>query len=310
MHSDKSSRSGAHVLVVDDDSDTRQAMSELLGDYGFRVETTSDGEEALRALGEDPPDLIISDIRMPRLGGIELARRLREKALTQSIPMILISGFDDPSARIEGLEIGADDFISKPVDPAELVARIRVHLRHADRYKRLLRESLIDDLTGILNRRGIISALERELAAAARDRPPPSIVLADVDRFKEINDRLGHVAGDRALQDVARILGQRIRSGDELGRLGGDEFLIVAPATSGAACAALIRRLENGLPMSGADGQTVVLDLSLGGATARPDETVDDLINRADLAMYRKKRSTKEPGKRLGPAARKTPRND
>ena len=278
-------------------------MALLLEDCGFRVSSTNSGEQALRELREDLPDLVISDVRMPGVGGIELARMLRADGETRNIPMILISGFDERAARVIGLELGADDFIAKPIDPEELVARIQVHLRHATRYKRLLRASLFDELTDVFNRRGIIGVLEREIAVARSNTSPLSVLLVDVDEFKSINDHFGHVAGDHALQGVATALVDRIRGTDEVGRLGGDEFLVVAPATGVPECHTLISRLSIELSISIDGDRQLPLTFSLGGATLRPEDSVDDLINRADSAMYRDKRFRPAFG-----AARRRPR--
>ncbi len=282
----------ARILVVDDDTGSRQALAELLRDEGYTVDTAIDGDEALSSVAEDPPDLIISDVHMPHVDGLDLVVQLRQRAALSDMPIILVSGVDDPTGRIGGLDLGADDYLPKPLDAEELLARIRLHLRHANRSREIVARSAIDELTGLLNRGGILGVLERERERARRDGTPLAVMVLDIDGFKSINDTLGHSAGDEVLARIADKLVRAVRTTDRVGRFGGDEFLIVAPNTGPAAIEVLIRRIKSAqrTPIELTDGSQLSLHLSLGSAIDGGTLTMEELFNHADAAMYREKR--------------------
>jgi len=282
----------ARILVVDDDPGSREALAELLSDEGYNVDTAGDGDAALSRVAQDPPDLIISDVRMPHVDGLDLVVQLRQRAALSDLPIILVSGVDDPTGRIGGLDLGADDYLPKPLDGEELLARIRLHLRHAERSREIVARSATDELTGVLNRGGIIGVLERERERARRDGTPLAVLVLDIDDFKSINDTLGHSAGDEVLARLADKLVRAVRTTDRVGRFGGDEFLIVAPNTGPAAIEVLTRRIkaaQRTLIQLG-DGSQLSLHLSIGSAIDGGALTMEELFNHADAAMYREKR--------------------
>jgi diguanylate cyclase (GGDEF)-like protein len=280
-----------HILLVDDDRVALDALASLLRDEGYNVTTATDGAAALATIAHAPPAMVISDVQMPRSDGYQLVRRLRADRTTKHVPILLLSALGQPARRVIGLDLGADDFLSKPVDFGELLARVRVHLRHAHDREALERQSLVDPLTGVLNRRGIHGVLVRELARVARTPAPLSVLMVDVDRFKRINDEHGHAVGDTVLRHVARALEDTVRAADHVGRYGGDEFLVVLADADAADAALLVDRLrERGLPPLAVEGGAdLLVSVSLGVATLQPDESVDELVARADAAMYRVK---------------------
>jgi diguanylate cyclase (GGDEF)-like protein len=275
------------ILVVDDDAGTREAMKAVLEESGYAVEVAADGEEALALVATDPPDLVVSDVCMPNSDGFDLTRRLRLAATSRDIPLILVSARAEMERRVAGLDYGADDFIAKPVDVDELLARIRVHLRHARREKELSRRSMIDMLTGALNRRGILDVVTRERERSVRHGSPLTVVMADANRFKWVNDTLGHAVGDAVLQEIADRLVLAVRAIDRVGRFGGDEFLIVLPETDEDEAAALLPRIRSVRATAG-DGSVGV---AAGAATLRDAEPLEELLARADAAMYEDKRT-------------------
>lgn len=283
----------AHLLIVEDDPLAREAMAALLGDEGYRVTTAPDGHAALALVGHELPDLVISDVRMPRGDGLELVQRLRARAPTARVPVILVSALAEADRRIAALDLGADDFLAKPVDPGELLARVRVQLRRVDERRELERRALVDPLTGALNRRGIADVLRREVERARRGGGALSVLAIDVDHFKSINDTYGHQLGDTVLRLLARMLTDAVRLADHVGRPGGDEFLVVLPDTTAEAAAALAARLRRtALPaLSVGPHPDLVVTVSIGAATLEPDDTLDELLERADQEMYRMKRS-------------------
>lgn len=284
------------ILVVEDDDDIREALEALLEEHGYAVDTASDGAEAFAMVEQDPPALVISDVMMPGVDGYQLVEKLRKRPASADIPIILLSALQDPERKVAGLDLGADDYISKPTRPDELLARIRVHLRHAHRQQALTRRSLIDPLTGTLNRRGILSVLRRERERALKTGAPLSVLMLDIDGFKALNDTYGHKAGDTVLRQLARAIVEALRVVDHVGRLGGDEFVVAVPDGDPVAAAGLAARLSvlELPPLEIQDGSLQV-HVSVGVATLRQGESVDELLERADEEMYRRKR-----GKAIG----------
>lgn len=273
--------------MVEDDPDARDALRVILEHEGYRVSVAGDGAEALEVFSREPPELVISDVSMPRTDGLALVSRLREAGPAERyVPVILISADDAIERRVTGLDLGADDYLTKPIQLNELLARVRVHLRQANRYSALQQRAVVDELTGVLNRRGIVGQLEREIARADRGGGPLSLLFFDLDDFKRVNDEFGHQAGDAILQQTAYALSAGVRLGDWVGRLGGDEFVVVAPDCPPEAAHALAARLRAAL-------QTRA---SVGVAAHQFGESARDLLDRADAAMYANKR--KQSGER------------
>jgi two-component system, cell cycle response regulator len=282
------------ILVVEDDDDAREALAELLVEQGYDVATARDGIEAIEMAERAPPTLVISDVCMPRRDGFALIGELRRHTASADTPIILMSGITERERRVRGLDLGADDYLGKPVDADELLARVRVHLRNARRRQELERRSLLDPLTGVLNRRGLMAALRREYERVHRGGAPLSVLVFDVDRFKELNDNHGHQVGDLVLRHIAREISDAVRAVDHVGRVGGDEFLVVIPDADEAAVDALAARLaELRLPPLMFDGTALDVGVSIGVATLRAGETVDQLLARGDAAMYQRKRQRK-----------------
>jgi diguanylate cyclase (GGDEF)-like protein len=289
-------RAVPHLLVVDDDAGTREALAALLRDEHFRVTTACDAVAALDEIAHDRPALVISDVYMPRGDGFQLVRRLRSQVRTSHLPVILLSAAGSADRRTAGINLGADDFLAKPVDFSELLARVRSALRRAEDRAQLERRALFDPLTGILNRRGIGEVVARRLAGARRTGGSLSVLMVDVDRFKSINDVHGHAAGDTVLRQVARSLTSAVRSADLVGRYGGDEFLIVLPDGDADASQRLATRLRtlHLQPLAIGDECELEISVSVGVAWYQADDTVETLLDRADREMYRVKRTTAE----------------
>lgn len=244
---------------------------------------------------------------MPGVQGDELCRRVRELEKSRDsytyLIMVTAKGSTEDIAR--GLDAGADDYLVKPVDPEELRARIKTGQRildlHADLLatkRDLLHQSRTDPLTGVLNRRAILSELRGELNRVSRGKGPLSLCLFDIDDFKRLNDTFGHPAGDRGLKECVRRVLAVIRSYDSLGRIGGDEFLVLLPGTDYMEASAICHRIQtviSGKPLEFAEG-TFDLTVSLGLVTSAGDTAPEKLLEAVDRAMYQSK---KEGGNRL-----------
>ncbi|RYY84855.1 MAG: diguanylate cyclase, partial [Comamonadaceae bacterium] len=221
----------ARVLVVDDhDINVRLLQATLDAEHDVQVAT--DGEQALAACRLQAPDLVLLDVMMPGMDGFEVCRRLKADAATRDIPVIFITALGDEQAETKGLGAGAVDFISKPIRPRVVRARVHTHLtvkRQADLLRSLV---YVDGLTGLCNRRSFDESLARECGRATRAGSPLSVALVDVDLFKRYNDHYGHQAGDDCLRRVADAMASCLqRPGDVCARYGGEEFAWVLPDT-------------------------------------------------------------------------------
>jgi two-component system cell cycle response regulator len=285
------------VLIADDDPVSRRLLQVSLGNAGYRVDAAADGAEALRVLNQpDSPRLVILDWLMPGMDGVEVCRMVRASAREPYQYIILLTAKGHQTEIIEGLEAGADDYITKPFDLQELKARLRAGKRILELQEQLVsaREQLRiqathDSLTGLFNRRAIEEALDREATRCRREKKPVGVILADVDHFKLINDTYGHQAGDAVLQEIARRMSASLRAYDSVGRYGGEEFLVVVPGSDLAAAAELAERLRQGIaaqPVS-TDSAMIPVTVSLGVAVSVDQPGgLEDLLRRADEALY------------------------
>jgi diguanylate cyclase (GGDEF)-like protein len=281
------------ILVVDDDPITRLTLETLLAQRGCEVVTAIDGEEAYDLLQrEDAPKLAIVDWMMPGMSGPELCRKLRESKDGRRTHVIMLTGKRAKEDLVTGLEAGADDYVRKPFDIDELYARVRAAYRLVTVQDQLRSQANKDDLTGLLNRAAILEFLRRALEQAARDDNTVSILLADVDRFKLINDTHGHPIGDNVLRQMGRLLQTPLRLYDAVGRYGGEEFLVVLPGCGGEAAVEVAERLRSHVCRRGIQTPAGALSItvSVGIATSAGGFLrVDDLILAADKALYRAK---------------------
>lgn len=293
MNAEKRER---RILVVDDDKDSLEIISEALRWEGYHVDSATSGDKALQLIDQWKPDLVLLDVNMPKLSGIETLKNLR--ANTNYVSVMFISGNASTEAVIEGLDAGADDYIPKPFDPLELLARVRTQLRIKDLNDQLrianekLKELVdIDDLTGLLNMRSTYQRMEKELERARRFGRQVAAIMMDMDNFKHVNDGHDHLFGSYVISEIGKIIQHSIRSVDIGARYGGDEFLIVLTeiTTEGAHlfCERLRKTIEKTLFQNGED--KIYLTSSIGFAITRPgDDEVDarGLVRVADRALY------------------------
>lgn len=214
-------RGPARILIADDLPDLRQTMKETLECENFIVTAVGDGEAALAAIRAEPPDIAVLDLNMPRLNGFEVCRALREDPLLANLPVVILSASDSRESKIEGLDLGADDFITKPFDVRELLARIRMILKRT-------RQGLdANPLTRLPGNLSIESRIERALA----EERPLAVLYVDLNQFKAYNDAYGYDAGDHAIKALARVLVDQVRPGgpaDFIGHVGGDDFIALS----------------------------------------------------------------------------------
>lgn len=289
------SESKARILVADDNRLTRDLMTSILRGQGYLVEAVEDGQQAVDHVGKGGIDLVLLDIMMPRMSGLDACRIIKGLTGDTFLPVILVTVKTDSQSRVEGLRFGADDYVSKPFDETELCARVdamlrikRLHDQVAEAKRRLEEASERDELTGVYNYRHLHHQLSVEFKRAERQQDTIACLLLDIDGLQAINDRLGQNAGDSAIRGVADLIRRCVRETDVVARFGGDEFVIILPSTHFAGSLTAAERLLR-------DGQarraTLPCTFSLGIAfyPSRDVRTKDALLRSAADALFQAK---------------------
>lgn len=281
------------VLIADDDALSRRILQDVLTNWGYQTTVTKNGLEAWDALQQhDPPNLVILDWMMPGLDGIDICQRLRQRLNPRYTYVILLTARNRPEDIVKGLEAGADDYMVKPFNPDELKYRLKIGERIIDLEERILGMARTDYLTGLLNRRAFMERLEEEISRSQRSRQGLGVVIADIDHFKTINDRYGHQAGDRVLQQVAGCLQRCCRKYDFAGRYGGEEFILGLPGTGMEETRAAAERVRDAISQCNTliTSRQVEVNITASlGVVAMPPGSLkssDELISSADTALY------------------------
>jgi two-component system cell cycle response regulator len=278
------------VLIADDDRVTRAMVSSWLRRAGYEVVAASDGDEALELATARLPDLLLVDVTMPGLDGYEVCRAV-QAASDVPPPVIFLTAHAHTDARVAGLDAGAVDYVVKPFDMAELIARVRAALRTKAVRDGFIEQATRDGLTGLLNRREIDVQMSGAISVAQRHDRPLSCLMLDIDHFKQINDRFGHTAGDEVLRETARRIGSTCRASDVAGRYGGEEFVLLLPETGAPDAVTTgdkLRRVLSEAPIK-CDGTEIGITASVGVAVWDGQVTPAGLYAAADQALYRAK---------------------
>lgn len=307
------------ILIVDDVPANIKILRELLvGNYELFVATN--GRMAVEVAEAKLPDLILMDVMMPEVDGVTACGILRGRPATAEIPVIFLTAKSDVDDMVRGFDAGGVDYVTKPFNPSELNARVRTHLElkrareQLQRYGRQLEEAnrqlesrndqlneaidqlhtaaMTDSLTGLRNRRHMTMKIQQELVRFSRSHRVFSLVLADVDHFKQVNDRYGHACGDEVLRNVAEVLRQGLRAQDDVARWGGEEFLLLLPETDvdGALLVAEKLRAQVEQSMVRCETQDIKVTLTFGVTPYDGIANMDGAIREADNALYRGKK--------------------
>jgi diguanylate cyclase (GGDEF)-like protein len=287
------------ILIAEDDFTSRTMLAAVLRKAGHEVTETVDGAGAWEELQKpDAPRLAILDWMMPEIEGVDLCRRVRSQVSTDPPYLILLTAKGDENSIVNGLDAGANDYLTKPYKIGELRARIGVGQRMLELQSDLNRtrdalahEARHDFLTSILNRRAILDALSIEISRVKRQISTLSIGLCDIDHFKMVNDKYGHLVGDDLLQGFVRIIQTRLRDYDQFGRYGGEEFLVIAPGTGGSPEITFYEQLRSAVENTAivTRAGALFITMSIGIVSCTGEESADELLAAADTALYRAK---------------------
>ena len=288
------------ILIVDDNKTNCEVLERRLSMSGLKCRTAYDGESALDEVKKKTPDLILLDVILPDINGLELLKRFRSKHSVESLPVIMVSAFDDVDSIAKCIQLGAQDYLPKPINGTVLLAKVVSSLERKllrEREKELVNELHIqattDQLTGIANRRVIFDTLENAVSKEKiKDYKPFAIIVFDIDFFKNVNDTYGHAGGDEVLKSFARLLDNEISQPNQVGRIGGEEFLAILymdKTSLDLFAKNLIEKIQQNI----VDYEDTKISITASGGVAFSEESnsSSDLVNKADKRLYKAKKS-------------------
>lgn len=281
----ESSNAQYRVLIVEDERMLAEHYSIILQGAGMKTLILEDTEHLLDEIGEFSPDLVLMDLYMPNCSGVEAASVIRQHKSHTNLPIVYLSGETDLKTQMQALQVGADDFLTKPINDLHLTQAVSIR---AKRFRQLSALMDRDSLTGLLNHSNLKVALDRELSRARRHHSQVSFVMIDIDHFKSVNDKYGHPVGDKVIKGVARLLNYRFRKTDTCARYGGEEFALILPDTPADIALRLIdefRLTFSKTPFSNGP-ETFYATLSAGVATFPEFQSIESIIEAADSALY------------------------
>jgi two-component system cell cycle response regulator len=294
------------ILIADDESVSRRMVQGMLEKWGYEVIAVKDGDEAWGQLKlEEAPRLALLDWMMPGKNGVEVCRELRKHRPEPYTYILLLTAKDAKDSVVEGLESGADDYLTKPFNPQELKARIRVGLRLLELEDSLVQaremmrfKAMHDALTGVWNRGAILENMEREVWRSRREGISLGVLILDLDHFKSVNDNYGHLTGDAVLREITKRMQTDVRPYDSVGRYGGEEFLVLLPTCNRdvtRATAERIRKIVSISPVETATG-SLKITTSIGAVATGdwPQNSPSQILQMADSALYRAKQEGRD----------------
>ncbi len=287
------------ILVVDDIYKNIQLLVEVLDRTGYATTFATSGQQAIKRINNTQPDLILLDLMMPQMNGIEVCEILQADPQTASIPLIFLTASSEKDYLLQAFERGAVDYVTKPFKIPELLARIKTHLELKQMqdelqqtHSKLEKLVLTDPLTGVASRRALFAFAEQEFERVKRYPSLLSLLIVDIDRFKSINDTYGHDIGDDVLIVTANAIDRCLRKVDRVGRFGGEEFVVILPETDLEGALMVAERIRVAIASQSfeVENQSFAVTASIGVSTYQSeDRTLDEVLNRADRALYQAK---------------------
>ncbi|WP_320039995.1 diguanylate cyclase [uncultured Desulfobacter sp.] len=281
------------ILIAEDDPIFKAILENNLKKWGYQVTSTSDGRQAWDIISKPGcPNLVISDWMMPEMDGLQLCRNMRAQAAPRYIYFILLTAKGEQQDILQGLEAGVDDYLTKPIDYMELKYRIHIGERIIRLEEKVLELARKDSLTDTLNRRAFMEKLDEELERAARNKVPLSLLMTDIDHFKQVNDQYGHIAGDRVLKQFVAQMAKIIRPYDFIGRYGGEEFILCLPDCSISQGRDIAERMRSKIETTAMHiSQSrppihITSSFGVSSFTSTNEQTAESLIKNADDALY------------------------
>jgi diguanylate cyclase (GGDEF)-like protein len=303
------------IMIVDDNPTNLGILVDFLTEQNFELHVAEDGESALEMLEYFKPSIILLDIMMPYMDGFETCLHMKSSPDTRNIPVIFMTSLSDTADKVKGFEVGAVDYITKPINHDELLARVNTHIslrklqvrlqekndqleaeiaERKELQETLERLAITDSLTGVYNRRHFFELAEREILRSTRYKRPLSIIMLDIDHFKRVNDRHGHLVGDQILSNIAGRVRGELRVNDIMGRYGGEEFAVVLPETCSPDIIHVAERLRESIasrPFHTEKGHVrITISIGLTCLMGERQITVERLLDEADQALYEAKR--------------------
>jgi len=295
----KTNRTLADVLIIDDDSSVVMALNKALNKIG-RIRFASDAKQAFLMIEEKHPDLILLDVELPDIGGLEVSSILKSTPETESIPILFITSHTELGFEEKVFDVGAADYIMKPLNPRVVAARVQTHLDYGLAIRLLEKLAHTDSMTGLANRRTFDERLIVELKRARREKEPLTVAIIDIDEFKKYNDHFGHIEGDDCIKNIALVLASSLkRSTDLAARYGGEEFTFILPNTSTEGAnillSGLLQTIEQLNLTHAPKAKYDVVTVSIGYSTVMPEQKYADdsgdwaVVKAADDALYESK---------------------
>jgi len=284
------SKQGVHILIVDDDATVRYLMNEFMETVGYQAYMASSGEEALSLLKTNPVDVVVTDIMMPGMDGLELTELIK---LNYDIEIIVMTGYSGDYSYEEVINKGASDFVFKPVRFEELLLRLKRVLKERYLKEELRKLAITDDLTKLFNARHFYKQLKMEVDRSRRYKHLLSLLLLDIDYFKSYNDTYGHLAGDSVLAHLGQTIQASLRRMDSAYRYGGEEFTIILPDTGGEEAVKVAQRIASAISserFKPVPEEDVCISVSIGIAEYSLGDDLEAFVKRADMAMYKSKK--------------------
>jgi len=283
----------ADILIVDDEEGIRQTMKEFVTVSGFQAVTAASSEEALAIMVEQSFDIVITDISLPGMNGLELTELVKKD---YNVEVIVLTGYTQEYSYEEAISKGASDLIFKPVRFEELILRIKRVLKErkltnerTQMLEKLKKLSITDGLTKLYNSRHFYSQIKTEIDRSLRYEHPLSLLILDIDHFKEYNDRFGHLEGDKVLVRLGQVIKLLLRKMDSAYRYGGEEFTVILPETESAEAKTVAERIRTAVKsivFTPKPGEEVSISISIGMTAYQPSEDLATFIQRADQALY------------------------